>query len=172
MRIVLLGDSHLARLRRDLPLIGNDVANAAVGGATVLDLEMQAIGVILSSADTAVVSVGTNEAAPWNAISVPEFQEALTHFMVSAPVRSWVILLPPGVDEERLGPGDRTQAVVTQYRAAAVSVAESCAARVLDPRPLIAPLGPRAFVHDGLHLSGEAYRLLLPALALAVSAKR
>jgi hypothetical protein len=38
MRIVLIGDSHLARVRRDLDRLGPAVVNAAVGGATVLDL--------------------------------------------------------------------------------------------------------------------------------------
>ena len=38
-------------------------------------------------------------------------------------------------------------------------------ARLLDTRSLLAQLGTAAFAEDGLHLSGAAYRLLLPALA-------
>ena len=72
---------------------------------------------------------------------------------------------PPGVDESRLGAGDRTNAVVTEYRDAATAVAESHSARLLDTRSLLAQLGTAAFAKDGLHPSGAAYRLLLPALA-------
>ncbi len=146
--------------------------NAAVGGATVLDLEAQADGVSMSSADAVVISVGTNEAAPWNTIPVHDFQRALTRFMTSHRLRIRVMVAPPGVHEARLGSGERTNAVVSQYRAAAVSVAESCHARLIDPLPLFAPLGIHAFASDGLHLSGRAYRLLLPALTLAVSPRK
>ena len=98
MRVVLLGDSHLARLRRELPRLGESVVNAAVGGATVLDLEAQADRVGLAPDDAVVVSVGTNDAATRNEVPV------------------------------------------------------------LDFRPTT----------DGLHLSGEGYRALLPVLARAV----
>ena len=68
MRIVLLGDSHLARIKRELPRLGESVLNAAVGGATVLDLEAQANGAVLTAEDVVVVSVGTNDGAPWKKV--------------------------------------------------------------------------------------------------------
>jgi lysophospholipase L1-like esterase len=40
---------------------------------------------------------------------------------------------------------------------------------LINSRALLEPLGRRAFARDGVHLSGEGYRLLLPALAEAVS---
>ncbi len=165
MRIVLLGDSHLARIQRDAPRIGENVLNAAQGGATVLHLEGQADGAGLTGSDVVVVSVGTNDAAPWHDMSVADFQRGLGRFVRSRPAGAWVIMSPPGVDESRLGPRDRTNAVVNEYREAAAAVAESHAARLLDTRSLLAPLGTAAFATDGLHLSGAAYRLLLPALA-------
>ena len=54
---------------------------------------------------------------------------------------------------------------MTEYRDAATAIAESHSARLLDTRSLLAQLGTAAFPEDGLHLSGAAYRLLLPALA-------
>ena len=65
MRVVLLGDSHLARVRRDLLVLGPDVCNAAEGGASSLDLLAQATGAAVEEDDLVVVSVGTNDAAPW-----------------------------------------------------------------------------------------------------------
>lgn len=61
MRTVLLGDSHLARIKRELPRFGPSALNAAVGGATVLDLEYQGDGALLTADDVVVVSVGTND---------------------------------------------------------------------------------------------------------------
>lgn len=165
MRVVLLGDSHLARIQRGLPRIGEDVLNAAEGGATVRDLEAQADRAALGVSDVVVVSVGTNDAAPWNDQPPADFERTLSHFVHSHPVGAWVVMTPPGVDETRLGAGDRTNAAVTRYREAAASVAESHAARLLDTPALLAPLGHDAFKSDGVHLSGPAYRLLLPALA-------
>ncbi|WP_159083622.1 SGNH/GDSL hydrolase family protein [Nocardioides terrigena] len=165
MRIVLLGDSHLARIQRDAPRIGENVLNAAQGGATVLHLEGQADGAGITGSDVVVVSVGTNDAAPWHDVSVADFQRGLGRVVRSHPAGAWVIMSPPGVDEGRLGSRDRTNVVVDAYREAAADVAASHTARLLDTRSLLAPLGTAAFATDGLHLSGAAYRMLLRALA-------
>lgn len=66
---VLVGDSHLARIRRDLHRIGEDVINLAVGGATIVDVPRQVARGVAGSG-TFVVSVGTNDAhaergIPW-----------------------------------------------------------------------------------------------------------
>lgn len=165
MRIVLLGDSHLARIQRQLPLIGENVLNAARGGATVRHLESQADGAVLSRSDVVIVSVGTNDAAPRNDVPLADFEQALDRFLGSTPAGARVIMTPPGVDESRPGAGDRTNALVATYREAATAVAESRSARLLDTPALLAHLGTAAIAGDGLHLSGAAYGVLLPALA-------
>ena len=171
MRIVCLGDSHLARVRRDLPALGPDVRNAAEGGASSLDLLAQATSAGVQEDDLVVVSVGTNDAAPWKHVPVPLFAEAVSGCMLSVPARRWVYVAPPGVDESRLtGSGDRTNAVLDQYRDAAISVCDGAGARVVRAERIIASLGPDAFVSDGLHLSGRAYKVVLPAIAEALRA--
>ena len=169
MRIVLLGDSHLARIKRELPRLGESVLNAAVGGATVLDLEAQANGAVLTAEDVVVVSVGTNDGAPWKKVPEHDFHRTLTDFVMSRRVRAWVVMAPPGVDESRVGAGDRTNAVLSAYCAAAAAVAESVSGRLIASRAVLQPLGSRAFNRDGVHLSGSGYRLLLSALTKAVS---
>lgn len=164
MRIVLLGDSHLARIRRQLPLIGKDVVNAARGGATVRDLEAQADGAALTDADVVIVSVGTNDAAPHHEVPVADFRRAIGRVLEST-VGAWVVMTPPGVVEARLGAHGRTNAVVAHYREAAIAAAASHSARLLDTPPLLAHLGTSAFAEDGLHLSGAGHGVLLPALA-------
>ena len=163
---MLLGDSHLARVQRDLPTLGTDVCNAAEGGATALDLLAQATRAGLCAEDVAVVSVGTNDAAPWKQVPLPAFVQALSRCLGTVPARRWVYVAPPGVDESRLtGAGDRTNAVLDDYRDAAVSACLDAGASVVRTEQVVAPLGADAFVGDGLHLSGRAYGLVLPAIA-------
>ncbi len=169
MRIVCLGDSHLARVRRDLTTLGPDVHNAAEGGASALDLLPQATRASIAVDDLVVVSVGTNDAAPWKHVPVTVFVESLLGCMRSVAARRWVYLTPPGVDEARLtGAGDRTNAVLDEYRDAAVAACDDVGARVVRPERVIGPLGAAAFVSDGLHLSGRAYDVVLPAIAEAL----
>jgi lysophospholipase L1-like esterase len=171
VRIVLLGDSHLARVRRDLPVLGPDVHNAAVGGASAPDLLAQAASADVGEDDVVVVSVGTNDAAPWKQVPVAVFAQTVLDFMRTVPARRWVYVAPPGVDESRLSAsGDRTNAVLDDYRTAAVLACRVAGARVVRTERVIEPLGADAFVSDGLHLSGRAYAVLLPVVAEACSA--
>ena len=168
MRIVLLGDSHLARVRRDLPMVGPDVCNVAEGGASALDLLAQATRAAVDEGDLVVVSIGTNDAAPWKQVPVRVFARAVLDCMQSVPARRWLYVAPPGVDESRLtGSGNRTNAILDEYRDAAVSACNDAGARVVRTERVIKPLGAGAFVSDGLHLSGPAYKVLLPAIAEA-----
>jgi lysophospholipase L1-like esterase len=171
VRIVLLGDSHLARVRRDLHVLGPDVRNAAEGGASSLDLLAQAASAGIEEDDVVVVSVGTNDAAPWKQVPVAVFAQTVLECMRSVSARRWVYVAPPGVDESRLSaPGDRTNEVLDGYRDAAVLACSEAGARVVRTERVIEPLGADAFVGDGLHLSGRAYAVVLPVVAEACSA--
>ena len=165
---MLVGDSHLARIQRDVGLIGPEVRNAAEGGASSRDLLAQTARAGIDDADLVVLSVGTNDAGPWQHVRIEEFAEALDHCLRTVPAVGWVYVAPPGVDESRLGPGDRTNAVLDDYRDAALAVCVQAGAGAVRADRVVAPLGPQAFVDDGLHLSGHAYQLLLPAIAAAV----
>lgn len=89
--------------------------------------------------------------------------------MDSVPARRWIYVAPPGVDEARLtSPGDRTNATLDEYREAALSVCKDSGARVVRAERIIRPLGGMAFARDGLHLSGPAYKAVLPVIADAI----
>ncbi|GEP37477.1 hypothetical protein NPS01_11400 [Nocardioides psychrotolerans] len=170
MRVVLLGDSHLAHVRRKLDLIGSDVLNAAVGGASVRALSAQATGAQVSSGDVVVVSIGTNDAAPSKQLPLPDFSTILGEWVGSLDVGRWVFVTPPGVDEARLqGAADRTNKVIGAYRDAAVGIFEAVGAHVVHADQVLERLGPGGFADDGLHLTGRAYDLLLPAVAVAAA---
>lgn len=165
MRVVLLGDSHLARIRRDLHRIGDGVVNAAVGGAFASDLLPQAAAVGLEPGDVVVVSVGTNDAAPWKSVPLAEFGSALEEFVRALTVAGLVYVVPPGVDESRLeGAGDQTVSALRAYADRASSVFTAAGATLVDAWALLEPLGPAAFTDDGIHLTGAAYDALLPAI--------
>jgi lysophospholipase L1-like esterase len=176
VRIVLLGDSHLARVRRDLDrLTGADapmrVVNAAVGGAFTSDLVAQAVGTEVAAEDRVAVSVGTNDAAPWKQLPLAEAVDNVTSFVTDFRPTRLVYLSPPGVDEQRLaGPNDRAVSLMAAYGEAISQVFLAAGATVVDAAALLAPLGPRAFVGDGMHLSGAAYDVVLPALREALQA--
>lgn len=115
------------------------------------------------------MSVGTNDAAPWKHVPVPMFSHAVSRCVQDVPARRWVYVAPPGVHQCRsAGLADRTNTVLDDYRAAAIVAFHDAGARVVRTERVIAPLGASAFVNDGLHLSGRAYKVLLPAIAEAV----
>lgn len=168
VRTVLIGDSHLARLRRDLRGIGDDVHNAAEGGASARDLLRQADTAGVGAADRVVVSVGTNDAAPWRQVPVAELEQALSTLMTSCSPRGWVLVAPPGVVEEQLSRvPDRTNAVIDEYRRAAIAVCDDVGGHVVRTDLLLDDLGAAAFTDDGVHLSGIGYRVLVPAIKAA-----
>ncbi|MEU0312973.1 SGNH/GDSL hydrolase family protein [Nocardioides sp. NPDC006273] len=169
VRIVLLGDSHLARVQRDLPRLGKDVVNAAAGGATVHDLATQAAAASVRPDDVVVLSIGTNDAAPWRKVPAALVREVLEQFLRSCDADRCVVILPPGVIEARLnGSGDRTNALLEDYQAAVTAAAAAAEAEIMDSKAELSALGPSAFASDGLHLSGEGYRVLLSALRTAL----
>lgn len=150
MVIVLLGDSHLARIRRDLPLLGPEVSNLAVGGATAADLAGQVRGVVLSHEDVVVLSIGTNDARACVAPETCAETVAAARDTMACPV---IYVHPPLADHAAWGD----------------AVAQALDAAVVDTPALLSDLGARAFAADGLHLSGLGYAVLVPAVAAAVS---
>lgn len=168
MRTVFIGDSHLARLRREVQRIPGDVRNAAEGGASSRDLLRQAAAVGVRDSDCVVLSVGTNDAAPWKHVPLPEFVQALSTLMASHAPRGWVYVAPPGVVEERLAGGrDRTNAVIDDYRMAAIEVCEEAGGHVVRTDLLLESWGNQAFAEDGVHLNGTGYRVLVSAITSA-----
>ena len=111
------------------------------------------------------MSVGTNDAAPWRSVPLAEFGSALDEFVRRLAIGGLVYVVPPGVDKSRLaGANDRTTAVFRAYADRASSVFSAAGATLVDGRALLESLGRTAFTHDGVHLTGAAYDVLLPAI--------
>ena len=171
MRLVLLGDSHLARVRRDLDRLAcgeavhTGILNAAIGGSDAHDVLAQAVTAGVDNNDRVAVSIGTNDAAPWKQVPLADGVRRVQEFLAEFRPERLIYLASPGVDEARLDrEHDRTNEAMAGYSAAYSAAFTAAGATTLDTRALLAPLGSAAFVDDGVHLSGRAYALLLPAL--------
>jgi lysophospholipase L1-like esterase len=97
----------------------------------------------------ATTCFGSNDAAPWKAVAVPDFVQAYRRLLSTLPGRVLVLGLPPVVDEE----GGRTSALVAQYAAATAQVAPAFV-------PLHAALDRRHLAEDGLHLNDAGYEVV------------
>lgn len=164
MDIQLLGDSHLAYLVVQHPDLlaglGDRVECLAFGGATADDLAGQAAGRTLSG--TAVVSVGTNDLFVGS--EVDHFRRTLAAFLGTHPAARWLLVPTPGFDlPEQPGLTDRADA----FTVAATKAVLAHGGTVVHTRDVLAPLGPDAFVADGVHLSRAGYEVLVPAIAEA-----
>jgi hypothetical protein len=180
VRIVLLGDSHLARVRRDLGRLLCDASadcdtaraeihNAAAGGAFASDLTAQAAAAGLRASDRVAVSVGTNDALPWKRVELEQTRAHVQSFLASVDLERLVYLTPFGVEENRLaGSAHSTKAMIDEYGTVIGHLFAEAGAVLVDGPSLVAPLGANAFASDGLHLSGRGYDTVLPALRWAL----
>ncbi len=171
MTLCLLGDSHLARVRRSLPLLGTDVRNLAEGGSTILDVPAQLAELGHHLCHARVVSIGTNDAAPWRGVGLDTFTRAFDEALAQLGGAAVTYVAPPGVIEARLSAGALwSNSTIDRYRAAALEACSSRRIQVIRADLLVQPLGRAAFADDGVHLSGAGYRALLPAIASALPA--
>lgn len=177
MRIVLLGDSHLAKVQDDLPRLRGlldesvEIVNFAIGGSIAVDLPQQAEAALLRQSDTVVVSIGTNDAAQWRPIDRQSFEESLGAFFGALEVARLVVVTSPGTDNGRIGDTgpDFPPEQIEAYAETVERLAAAAGAEIVRTPELLAPLGGRAFLDDGVHLTSEGYDVLLPAIAAAVS---
>jgi lysophospholipase L1-like esterase len=171
--LLLLGDSHLsrirrARLRRLEAASGHRVSNRAVGGTSVLGLGDQLDGA--PPAAVALVSVGTNDAAPWKQVPLETFATTLAGLLPRVPTSRLVYVGSPGVDEGRLTrANDRTNTRLREYVDVAAETVRSYGGEFLDTAALLARVDDDVFEGDGVHLNKAGYDVLLAALTAHVA---
>lgn len=167
MRYVLLGDSHLTgtssrwpttklppRLRAD----GHGVTELAVGG---LDSRAALERYTAVPEGTVVVSLGTNDAAPWKQVPLDEF-EANYARLLGRIDRPGVLVLPPGPVRETRHQG-RSNDEIRRYASVATRVARAAGATPLplfDRLSALLTAGGDVHVDDGVHLNDAAYEVV------------
>ncbi len=176
MKVVLFGDSLLALVYK--PLIqeleskvpGSDVYNCAVGGWDTDDGVIKAPYIASLNPDAVVISLGTNDSAPWKQVPIERFRSNLVSILKSFTDSRIVFFLPPPVNEAKQREGrQRTNILTRQYADAAkeVCVATGSVA-LIESWEMFSPLlenGPDYHTEDGVHLNDYGNSLLITHLA-------
>lgn len=172
MRALLLGDSHLANLRQQrLRILESQleatVDSRAFGGAWSGDLGKQIGNRDLDGFDVVLLSIGTNDTHPaYN--SSPDTLRGNLADVLSASSRA-VLLRSPGVQHApRPFDTDELNAAIRTYTEVAATAVTEHGGDLIPTSWILDRLGPAAWSTDGLHLSSDAYDLLLPSLVETV----
>jgi 8-oxo-dGTP pyrophosphatase MutT (NUDIX family)/lysophospholipase L1-like esterase len=174
-RVLLMGDSHLAKLDRrriqQLRALTGDqrlIVNHATGGSTVLDLLAEIETAAFLPQDRIVISVGTNDYAPWKRVPLDTFRAAVDELLDRLRHHRLAVLLPPPVDAERQPAAGRADLRTEQDRAPyAAALAAAAAARQAE---VVEVTGDGMHAADGVHLNDAGYERLLAGLARALTA--
>jgi lysophospholipase L1-like esterase len=179
-RLVLAGDSHLSRitkprlerLRAQLPEF--EIVNLAVGGYTAADVLQIADALRALAPDVLVVSVGSNDSAPWKLVQLDDFRVTFEDLLDRVAPRHLVLVGPPPVDETLLQREvDRTNAVLATYTQELRDLAGRRHGRFVDSGAVFGPwieAGTSYHVEDGLHLNEDGYEAFVDAIAAVVVA--
>ncbi len=173
--LVLLGDSHLALMgeadvRRLAAACGaDDVARAAVSGSTSADVAAQLAETVVPA--YAVISVGSNDVATGDThVPLSAYRTHLGETLQRLSPAYVVVLGPPPVLEARVD-GDRTNAGLAAYAAAASDAATEHLATYVRTDVVLGGEGTaleQLLEDDGLHLSAQGYARVVAALADAL----
>ncbi|WP_188837397.1 SGNH/GDSL hydrolase family protein [Flexivirga endophytica] len=148
-------------MRRSLRAIDAAVCNLAVGGSTVFDLSAQLTGIDVEDPTSIVLSIGTNDAAPWRSVDLEGFTDELARVLGRLNAAAVTYVAPPGVVEARVPPGTTwANATIDQYRATALDVCRACCVRVIRRTSSWSPLARK-------HSLGTACTSVAPVTELS-----
>lgn len=163
MRVLLLGDSQLARLARYPLPVAREVINRAVGGANAHDLPQQYADLDLAAFDAVLLGIGTNDAGT-RPVPLAEFTSAVSEVVARAGSTPVVLVASPGADARAT---DYDDAHMASYAAAARAVVEGAGGCFVDTPRLLATLGRLGRMPDGIHVGKAAHLVYIPALRRA-----
>jgi lysophospholipase L1-like esterase len=168
MRVLMLGDSHLARVSAaEARRMADDVVNRAFGGALASELVDQLGDLDPTSFDAVVVSIGTNDGGPWRAVPREVFVHDVEQLVERSPDARWVFVRSPGCDDRYSG--DRLDHVLSEYADLAEAVFLGAGGLVVDTLAALSELGAAAFMGDGVHLTDVAHGLMLARIEEVLS---
>ncbi|WP_329453938.1 SGNH/GDSL hydrolase family protein [Streptomyces sp. NBC_01497] len=176
--VVLFGDSMLGRFTKsridqfeDEAVTEIVVINCGAGGWTCRDGARRVEMVARMAPDVVVLSFGMNDCAPERLVGLDAFGAYLRSIVEAFPRATVLGFLPPSViEQDGVGPRGRTNTVLASYRDVLRDVVDL--GRAVETDEVLAPLvaaGVPTHV-DGIHLTDEAYRLVIRALARLVDA--
>lgn len=164
MKVLLVGDSHLARFVRYPWLVARDCTVRAVNGSCARDLEGQWSDLDPAAFDAIAVSVGTNDCLG-NPTTLDEFRDGLQGLLQRAGAAPVVMVENPGADDRA---PDADVAKLRRYADEGASLVRSAGGVSLNTCAVIAPLGRHGRSPDGIHVGRWAHLVFIPALRLAL----
>lgn len=173
-RIILFGDSLLARLNKDRlaefeqAVEGSEIYNCAVSGWNTDDGVKKAPYIAQLRPDTVIISFGMNDAASWKKVELDtfrdNFQQILTYFAGSRII----LFPPPPVNEPKeTGNEKRTNEALRQYAEVVESYCTKDTVQLLDSWNIYEPLLKNMTDYhedDGVHLNVTGYKILIEKL--------
>ena len=179
-KLVLFGDSLFAQagkhrlLMLEQALPGYDVYNCAVGGWDTNDCVGKAPYIAKLEPDVLVISLGTNDAAPWKQVPLEKFKENIPKIFNSFSKAKIVYFLPAPVDEVKIANTDTRRSIkgIKEYHDAAREVCEAQGIAYINSFAVFKPFldsGKDYHVEDGVHFNDFAYEIIAGELAKILS---
>lgn len=173
--VVLYGDSMLGRFTKpridaleQAVGVPSTVLNCAAGGWDSADCARRAPALAPLRPDVLVLSLGSNDCAPWKQVPVKAFSDNVAEILAVFGPAYVVGFLPPVIREvDRPGLGRRRNVELDRYRDVLRASSDGC---VEVDRLLAEVSGVATLEDDGLHLTSSSYDRVVPALADAVAA--
>jgi len=180
-KLVLFGDSLFAQAGKhrvimfEQALPGYDVYNCAVGGWDTNDCVSKAPYISKLKPDVLVISLGTNDAAPWKQVPLEKFKENIPKIFNAFSASKVVYFLPTPVDEVKIANTDKNRSIkgIKEYHDAAKEVCEAHGVAYINSFEIFQPLldsGKEYHIEDGVHFNDLAYKIITNELASILSA--
>ena len=155
-------------------LPGYDVYNCAVGGWDTNDCVAKAPYISNLEPDVLIISLGTNDAAPWKQVPLEKFKENIPKIFDAFKGTQIVYLLPLPVDEEKIAKTDAKRSIkgIREYHDSAQKVCEAQGVAYIHSFEVFKPLldnRTEYHVEDGVHLNDFAYEIIAGVLAKTLS---
>lgn len=179
-KLILFGDSLFAQMGKhrinlfESTLPGYDIYNCAAGGWNTDDCVKKSPFIAKLKADVVVISLGTNDAAPYKQLPIEKFIENIPPILEAFKDSKIVWYLPTPVDPAK---SDNFGAVipnevVKKYHDAAKKVCEEKGVDVIDSFSIFKPMldsGVTYHNEDGVHYIDKAYEIIANELARILS---
>jgi lysophospholipase L1-like esterase len=178
--LVLFGDSLFGRCRKGEETFLADklnnqyeIYNCATGGLNSDDVARRAPFIGKLQPDVVLISVGSNDASPWKAVSLDVFKQNLS--LIAKPFEnSRIIFFPPPPIVESIRPEGKEipNELMRQYNQAVVDYCQQNEVEYWDSWADMLPLletDRDPHNEDGLHFSDEGYTFVLAKLAETIA---
>ncbi len=175
-KLVLFGDSLFAQAGKprvimfEEALPNYDVYNCAVGGWNTNDCVKKAPYIAKLEADVVVISLGTNDAAPYKQVPIDEFEANIPKILKAFEKSEVIWYLPTPIDQTKSKTFGKVipNEVVKEYHDAAKKVCEEKGIKVIDSFSIFKPMLDAGEIYhneDGVHYIDKAYEIIAKELS-------